>query len=40
MVEEVLLAVREQVGHDKLSFASRMNKAVVVFLQRSLLFII
>ena len=31
-VEEVLLAVGEQVGHDKLSFASRMNKAVVVFL--------
>ena len=31
-VEEVLLAVSEQVGHDKLSFPSRMNKAVVVFL--------
>ena len=30
-VEEVLLAVGEQVGHDNLSFASRMNKAVVVF---------
>ena len=30
-VEEVLLAVGEQVGHDQLSFASRMNKAVVVF---------
>ena len=32
-VEEVLLAVGEQVGHVKLSFASRMNKAVVVFLK-------
>ena len=32
-VEEVLLAVGEQVGHDKLSYASRMNKAVVVFLK-------
>ena len=32
-VEKVLLAVGEQVGHDKLSFASRMNKAVVVFLK-------
>ncbi|KAK9539439.1 hypothetical protein VZT92_004547 [Zoarces viviparus] len=34
MVEEVLLAVGEQVGHDKLSFASRLNKAVVVFLKQ------
>ncbi|KAK9542164.1 hypothetical protein VZT92_000050 [Zoarces viviparus] len=33
-VEEVLLAVGEQVGHDELSFASRMNKAVVVFLKQ------
>ena len=32
-VEEVLLAVGEQVGHDILSFASRMNKAVVVYLK-------
>ncbi|KAI3375075.1 hypothetical protein L3Q82_021593, partial [Scortum barcoo] len=32
-VEEVLLAVGEQVGHDQLCFASRMNKAVVVFLK-------
>ena len=32
-VEEVLLAVGEQVGHDQLSYASRMNKAVVVFLK-------
>ncbi|TKS66148.1 putative 149 kDa protein ORF 2 [Collichthys lucidus] len=32
-VEEVLLAVGEQVGHDKLCYASRMNKAVVVFLK-------
>lgn len=40
MVEEVLLTVCEQEGHDKPSFASRMNKAVVVFLKRSLLFII
>ena len=27
------MAVGEQVGHDKLSHASRMNKAVVVFLK-------
>ena len=27
------MAVGEQVGHDKLSYASRMNKAVVVFLK-------
>lgn len=32
-VEEILLAVGEQVGHDQLSYASRMNKAVVVFLK-------
>ena len=32
-MEEVLLAAGEQVGHDNLSFASRMNKAVVVFLK-------
>ena len=36
-VEEVLLAVGEQVGHDNLSFASRMNKAVVVFVNEELL---
>uniref|UniRef100_H3CBT1 Reverse transcriptase zinc-binding domain-containing protein n=1 Tax=Tetraodon nigroviridis TaxID=99883 RepID=H3CBT1_TETNG len=30
IVEEVLLAVGKQVGHDNLLFASRMNKAVVV----------
>ena len=35
-VEEVLLAVGEQVGYDKLSYASRMNKAVVVFLKDEL----
>ncbi|XP_056156828.1 retinal guanylyl cyclase 2 [Lampris incognitus] len=33
MVQEVLLGVGEQVGHDNLLFASRMNKAVVVFLK-------
>ncbi|KAK2836049.1 hypothetical protein Q5P01_016533 [Channa striata] len=32
-VEEVLLAVGDQTGHDNLLFASRMNKAVVVFLK-------
>lgn len=32
-VEEVLLAVAEQIGHEKLQFASRMNKAVVVFVK-------
>ncbi|KAF0047735.1 hypothetical protein F2P81_001368 [Scophthalmus maximus] len=31
-VEEVLSSVGEQVGHDQLSYTSRMNKAVVVFL--------
>ncbi|KAF7642805.1 hypothetical protein LDENG_00250210 [Lucifuga dentata] len=30
---EVLLAVGQQIGHDKLPYASRMNKAVVVFLK-------
>lgn len=29
IVEEVLLAVVDQVGHNILSFASRMNKAIV-----------
>ena len=32
-VEEVLLAVGEQVGHDNVVYASRMSKAVVVFLK-------
>ncbi|CAG5919986.1 unnamed protein product [Menidia menidia] len=32
-MEEVLLAVRELVGHSKLFHASRMNKAVVAFLK-------
>ncbi|XP_071059784.1 sialic acid-binding Ig-like lectin 14 isoform X3 [Pseudochaenichthys georgianus] len=32
-VEQVLLAVGEQVGHVNISYASRMNKAVVVFLK-------
>ncbi|KAF0021705.1 hypothetical protein F2P81_026042 [Scophthalmus maximus] len=32
-VEEVLLAVGQQVGHDQLLFASRMNRAVVMFLK-------
>lgn len=32
-VEEVLLAAGEQVGHDSILYASRMNKAVVVFLK-------
>ena len=32
-LEQVLLAVGDQVGHEKLSYASRMNKAVVVFLK-------
>ncbi|XP_034036019.1 probable phenylalanine--tRNA ligase, mitochondrial [Thalassophryne amazonica] len=31
-VEDVLLAVGEQVGHENLAFASRMNRAVLVFL--------
>lgn len=36
-MEEVLLSVGEQVGHGNLSFASRMNKAVVVvFLKEEL----
>jgi len=32
-VEQVLLAVGQQIGYDKLVYASRMNKAVVVFLK-------
>ena len=32
-VEQVLLAVGDQIGHSNLSFASRMNKAIVVFLK-------
>uniref|UniRef100_A0A0F8C3I3 CCHC-type domain-containing protein n=1 Tax=Larimichthys crocea TaxID=215358 RepID=A0A0F8C3I3_LARCR len=32
-VEEVLLAVGDQVGHANLSYASRMNKGVVVFVK-------
>ena len=32
-VEEVLLAAGEQVGHNKLCFASWMNKAVAVFVK-------
>ncbi|KAJ3608824.1 hypothetical protein NHX12_023354, partial [Muraenolepis orangiensis] len=32
-VEEALLAAGEQVGHENLVFASRMNKAVVVFVK-------
>lgn len=32
-VEAVLLAAGEQIGHENLSYASRMNKAVVVFLK-------
>lgn len=31
-VEQVLLAIGEQVGHANISYASRMNKALVVFL--------
>lgn len=31
-VEQVLLAIGEQVGHKNITFASRMNKALVVFL--------
>ena len=33
MVEQVLLAVGEQVGHGNISCASSMNKAVVVFMK-------
>lgn len=33
LMEVVLLAVREVVGHDKLVYASSMNKAVVVFVK-------
>lgn len=32
-IEDVLLAVGAKVGHDNISSASRMNKAVVVFLK-------
>lgn len=32
-VEQVLLAVGERVGHGNISYASRMNKAVVIFLK-------
>ena len=32
-VEQVLLAVGEQVGYGNISYASRMNKAVVVFMK-------
>ncbi len=33
MIEEVLLATGEKVGHENIIYASRMNKAVVVFLK-------
>ena len=33
-VESVLLAVGEQVGYDQIHSASRMNKAVVIFLKK------
>lgn len=33
MVEDVLVATGEAVGHENISSASRMNKAVVVFLK-------
>ena len=32
-VEQVLLAVGEQVGHENITYGSRMNKAVVAFLR-------
>lgn len=32
-IEDVLFAVGAKVGHDNISSASRMNKAVVVFLK-------
>ncbi len=32
-VEDVLLAVGEEVGYDNISSASRMNKAVVIFVK-------
>ncbi len=32
-VEEVLLSIGEQIGYENISSASRMNKAVVVFLK-------
>lgn len=34
VIEEVLLATGEQVGHQNITSASRMNKAVVVFLKK------
>ncbi len=34
-VESVLLAVGEQIGCENISSASRMNKAVAVFLKRN-----
>lgn len=33
LVEQVLLAEGEVVGHENISYASRMNKALVVFLK-------
>ena len=33
-MEDVLLSVGEQVGYENLGYASRMNKAVVVFLKK------
>lgn len=33
-MEEALLAVGEQVGYDNISYASRMNKAAIVFFER------
>lgn len=35
-IEEILLAVGEQIGHDQITSASRMNKAVVVFVKSEL----
>lgn len=35
-VEDVLLDVAEQVGHENIISASRMNKAMVVFLKEEL----
>ncbi len=34
-VEDVLVAVGEKAGHDNISSASRMNRAVVVFLNNA-----
>ncbi len=36
MMEVALLAVGEQVGHDNISYATRMNKATVVFLKKEI----